>query len=326
VSAYKTNPAPLQPGQRFDLTLEVVNAGATTAKRITMILGGGTASGTSGSGSSSASGTPGAPGSGGSGGGVSGGGADVSNFAPIESSNVLFIGDVQSADKISLAQKLIVNATTKAGAYPMKISFAYTDEAGNNFNDDQVITLLVYVPPLLEISFYRPPDPMRVGQPGPVPIQVVNKSRSSILLGNMVVTAEGAELSNNTILVGALDPGNSFPLDAIMIPGQPGPVEVSVTIDYVDDFNQPQVVEATLTVEVMQAPVIDPGGPDGPNGFEPPPPEPESLWQRILRFIAGLLGLNSAPASSSGDGGGEVIRPEGEVPPPGVVITAAPVK
>jgi hypothetical protein len=301
VRSYVTDPAILQPGARFSLTFEVLNTGAANAKRITMILGGGSVNGGSGGG--------GTPGVGGSGGGVSGAGGDFSNFAPLDTSNVQFIGDINAAQTVSLKQNFIVNASAKAGAFPMKISFAYTDEGGTNFNDDQTITLLVQAPPVVEISFYRPPDPFFVGQPGSLPIQIVNKSRATTLLGNMTVTSAGAEMSNNTILVGNLDAGGSFPLDAVAIPSQPGSLEFTVTVDYIDDFNQPQSIVETLTVEVTDIPTPEPGL--NPGGEFPPPTEPESAGQLFLRFIAGFLGFDSAPPQSVAVFNG--IPTEGEV-------------
>ncbi len=285
VTSYQTKPDSLQPGQKFTLSFEVTNTGAGNAKRVSLILGGGTASG------GSSGGTPGA-------GGISGAGGDFTNFAPLESANVQFLGDIASRASINLQQSFIVNAGAEAGAYPMKITFAYSDEIGNSFNDDQAITLLVYAPPLVEISFYRPPDPFFIGQPGQLPLQIVNKSRSSVLLGNLTVTSEKAELSNNTILIGNLDTGGSFPLDAVAVPSQPGALEFTVTVDYIDDFNQPQIITEVLSVEVLDIPTPDPNVGGGPGG-EFSPSEPETLTDMILRFLAGFLGLDSAPPEST---------------------------
>jgi hypothetical protein len=300
----------LKPGARFTLTLDVQNAGGANAQKVTAILGGGSSTGASGG--TGSGGTPSGPGSG----GVSGASGSFDNFAPIESSNVQFIGDLAPGASLTIKQTLIVNASTKPGAYPVKFSFAYTDVKGNSYTDDQVITLLVYSPPFVDVSFYRDPGPLFANQPNLLPIQIVNLGRSSSVLGNMKVTGEGAEFSNNSILIGNLDVGGYFTLDANAIPSQPGPLELTVTVDYVDDFNQPQVITKTLTVEVLDAPVVEPGFPNGQGGggFEPTPAEPESLWQKILRFISGLLGFDSGTADS---GGGEQLPPPGEgVPVP----------
>jgi hypothetical protein len=303
----------LQPGTRFTLRLDVQNLGSAEAKRITMIAGGGSSTGGPGP-----SGTP-DPGSG----GVDGSGGDFTNFAPVNSSNVQSLGDLDASGNLDATQTFVVNATTEAGAYPMKFSFVYADESGATYTDDQVITLLVYQTPQIDVSFYRTPDLLFANQPGQLPVQVVNLGRNSTVLGNMRVTGENAEFVNNVILVGALDPGGFFSLDAQVTPFLPGPLELIVTVDYTDDFNQPQVITRTLTVEVIDAPIIDPGEePGGP--IEPPPPvETETLWQRFVRFVRGLLGLGSEPPVTDpgvfpGEGGEGLPLPgEGEGRPGG---------
>ena len=76
------------------------------------------------------------------------------------------------------------------------------------------------------------------------------------------------------------------------MPFQPGPLNIEVNINYTDDFNQPRTITQTLTVEVMEMPT-----PEFPtDGFppEPPPPAEETFWQKVLRFLRGLIGLGSA--------------------------------
>jgi hypothetical protein len=294
ITAYHTDVERLQPGTQFRLHLDIQNLGAADARRVTLIAGGGTAG--------DPSGTPGP-------GGVSGGGGDFTNFAPIGASNVQSLGDVAAGASLSAEQTFVVNATTDAGAYPMEFSFVYSSDSGA-YTDDQVITLLVYQLPQVDVSLYRDPGPFFTFQPNILPLQIVNLGRNTSVLGNMRVAGEGAEFANNVILVGNLDPGGFFTLDATVIPQQPGPLELLVTVDYTDDFNQQRTITDTVTVEVIEAPVIEPG--DGGGPIEPPPPEPETLWQKILRFVRGLLGLDSSPP---GNGGGEFPPVEQEVVP-----------
>lgn len=302
VGAYRTTPDKLQPGFQFELELDVQNVGNVTAKRITLIVGGGSLP--------SDTGTPGP-------GGITGDSGSFTDFAPVGTSNVQSLGDLEATRTLTARQKLIVNAATKAGAYPLKLSFVHSDEGGRTYIDNQVITVLVFQIPQLEISFYREVGPLFAGQPNTLPVQVVNLGRNSVVLGNMRVSAAaGAQFSNNVLLIGALDPGGTFPLDAVVIPDGPGPLELTVTIDYTDDFNQPQKITAVLPVEVLEGVPIEPGGPGGeiPGGGEIPAPQPETLWDTILRFLRGLFGLGSGrPQPGPG-------IPPGEVPVPAPVI------
>jgi hypothetical protein len=313
VSGYQTDTEPLQPGSIFNLDLDLRNLGSGEARGVTMILGGGTY-GTAGTES-----TP-QPG------GISGSGAELSVFAPIGSSNLQFLGDLAPGSTLHARQQLIANVSANPGAYTLKLSFVYNDVKGTRLVDDQIITLLVYQLPQLEVNFYRDPGPISAMAPNTLPIQVVNLGRKSAVMGNMTVTAENAELMNNVSLVGTLEPGGYFPLDVMLIPQVAGPQDVRVTINYTDDFNQARTVEKVISVEVIEAPPVEPG-PETP-GLEPGmgpggegfPVDPgvvqETFWQKALRFLKGLVGLDSAPAQPAFPTGPEEAPPAEPVPAP----------
>ncbi|HEY6072288.1 MAG TPA: IPT/TIG domain-containing protein, partial [Anaerolineales bacterium] len=190
ITSYATTVDPLQPGEQFELGMTVQNMGNTDAKRVTMIVGGGS-SGSSGE-------TPVA-------GGTSGGSGEFTNFAPVGSSNIQSLGDLSAGGALQVRQSLIVNVSTDPGAYPMKITFSYVNSKGEVINDDQVITLLVYSLPKLDISFYRDPGTMFTGQPNMLPIQVANLGKRTAVLGNMVVETTNGMIEVPSTLVGTLD-------------------------------------------------------------------------------------------------------------------------
>jgi hypothetical protein len=241
-------------------------------------------------------------------GGVSGGGGDFANFAPVGASNVQSLGDLAAGGRINATQKLIVNVSTNPGAYPMKISFSYLNDKNEVINDEQVITLLVHSLPNLDVSFYQPPGVLFTGQPGALPIQIVNVGRRSAILGNVKIESESGFLEGNTGLVGSLDTGAFFTIDALFTPDQAGTIPLTITIDYMDDFNQPRTVVKTLEVEVeeliIEEPTFDPNGED----FEEP--AAETFWQKVKRFILGLLGLDSSPSTEASSVEDSVILEE----------------
>jgi hypothetical protein len=281
ITSYKASVDPLQPGEQFTLTMTVQNVGNEKAQRVTMIVGGGS-SGTSG-------GTP-QPG------GVSGGSGEFTNFAPVGASNVQSLGDVPAGGSVQAAQNLIVNVSTSPGAYPMKITFSYLNDKNEVINDEQVITLLVYSLPNVDVSFYRPPDPFFVGQPGALPIQVVNLGKRMVVLGNITVSAESGLVENGTGLVGSLEAGGYFTLDALFTPEQSGSQSLDVVIEYVDDFNEPRTIVKKLDLEVSDEfvePTPDPSAVDSGGGggdFV----EEETTLHKYFRFIKGLFGLDSS--------------------------------
>jgi len=291
ITSYSASVDPLQPGKQFALDLTVQNVGNVKAQRITMIVGGGSSGGSGG-------GTP-QPG------GVSGGSGEFTNFAPVGASNVQSLGDLAAGDKIQASQSLIVNVSTNPGAYPMKISFSYLNDKGETINDEQVITLLVYSLPNLDISFYRPLDPFFVGQPGALPIQVVNLGKRSSILGSIKVSAQNGLIENGTELIGSLDAGIYFTLDAVFTPEQSGPQTLDITIDYLDDFSQPRTVAAKLEIQVEEGFVEPPLDPSLNGGGGEVFIEEETTWHKIFRFIKGLFGLDSSWPVWQAPGGGE---------------------
>ncbi len=282
ITNYTIDVPVLEPGTIFDLALAVQNQGSADARRVTMIVGGGSSSG-----GVNADGTPEA-------GGMAGASGSFTEFAPVGTSNVQALGDLLRGQSLETSQALIVNATTKPGAYPLKVSFVYSDDQNGRYVDDQVITLLVYKRPSVSFNFYAPEPPIFAGEPASLPLQVINTGSSSSILGTFKVTAEGATLENNSVFVGALEPGGFFPLDALLITDQTGPLDLHLSVDYTDDFNQPQVLTDTLTVEVMEGMVMEET--EMPlDGFDETAtePEPETWGAKIWRFILGLLGLSS---------------------------------
>lgn len=286
ITSYDADVDILQPGSLFSLEIGVQNLGNASARNVTMIIGGGS------SGGSGASGTP-QPG------GVSGGSGEFTNFAPVGTSNIQSLGDFAPGASLVASQKLIVNVSTNPGAYPMKITFSYLDENGNTINDDQVITLLVYSLPNVDVSFYQPVGTLFVGQPNFLPLQVVNLGKKISVLGSMKVTTTGGTLENAQTLVGSIESGGYFTLDAMVYPDATGPLDLTVTIDYTDDFNQSRTITQTLTLDVieMEEMPFDPnfpegGGGGGGEGF-PPMEQEETFWQKAWRFVLGLFGLDS---------------------------------
>lgn len=314
VGTYQADIDPLQPGSTFELQLDIQNLGTADARSVTMVLGGGATA-------TDPSGTP-VPG-----GDISGGNSELTVFAPLGSSNLIFLGDIPQGSKITTKQKLIVNVTASPGAYAFKISFVYDDPKGARLVNDQVITMLVYQLPQVEVGFYRDPGVFFTGQPNVLPLQVTNLGRKTSVLGNMKVTAANADVTNNVSLVGALDPGGYFTLDANLMPFQGGPLEVQIEVGYTDDFNQPRVITQTLALDVQEMPTPEVLPSDGGIGVNIPPVAEETLWDKILRAFKGLLGLDSAqPTPAPGESvplDGNTV-PEGKPSVPPVQVVPVP--
>ena len=303
VSKVETDINPLQPGSTFKLKLTLNNLGPADARAVSLVYGGGATT------SVNDLGTP-QP-------GTTGGSSDLTNFAPIGSSNVVLIGDVAAMATTTVENEFIVNVSTVPGAYPLKLSFVYTDPKGARHVDDAVVTLLVFALPQLEVSFYRDPGMLSAGMPTQLPIQITNIARKQVVLGNATVRAKSGDLTENTALVGMLDPGGYFTMDVMYTPFEEGTVPLDIEIRYTDDFNQLRTynTQLDLTVTAMEQfptgqpmldengnPVLDEFGnpimvdPSNPNGGEFPMPEPvqeKDFFAKIWDAIKSFFGFGS---------------------------------
>jgi hypothetical protein len=118
--------------------------------------------------------------------------------------------------------------------------------------------------------------------------------------------------------------GGYFTLDATVIPDQPGLLELVINVNYTDDFNQPQIITQTLTIDVAEAPAVEPGL--GPGGMPetPSPSKPETFWHKVGRFLLGLLGLDSGRPQQSGGSATPENQPIEKIPVEPVPVSPPP--
>lgn len=261
LTTYLVEPeAELRPGGIFQLTLNLTNVGDGMASNIVQTLGGEN-------------------------------GASLQPFALLNASNVRFIEQLAPGESIELTQQMIVAGTADSGVFNLPLSFTYDDPSGTERVDNQVLNLLVQKQPQLTVGFYRSVLPGFVGEPLDLPVEVVNIGRS--LVNISTITLEGADLTfeNGSAYIGPLDGGTSGSLDGLAIPQMGGNLDLRVTVNYLDDFNQPQMFEQTLTVFVEE-PVVPEDVPS--DGAVPPEEEvEESFLDTVWRFVRGMLGLGS---------------------------------
>jgi hypothetical protein len=272
VRSYDTDISPLKPGDTFTLELELANLGSRLAKGVRMGMA---RSATAGQGTS-----------------PSGSVVNDAPFAVLESSNLIHVGDLKPGETHQLSQRLIVDVYADAGVYTLPLSFQYTDENGETHVDDQGVTLVVDSQPQLKISFYENPGELPLGPAGLLPIQVTNMGYQTALLGDLRLTSAQGTLLDDLAFIGPLESGDSFALDAEIIPTVPGAMEVQVSVDYNDAFGNPQQIVETLQLTVVgeiAPPTTEDTAEENLPGEELP--QGETFWQKVARFFRTLLGL-----------------------------------
>jgi len=257
LAGYRTVPDLLAPGDTFTLTLEVSNVGGGEAQRLTLTLGGE-------------------------------GGSGMGPFAPLASGNVKFVPHLAAGGVVEVVQQLVVDGSADPGAYSLPVALAFDDARGTRHSDSQLISLLVRRRSHIQIGFYRPVEVAVVGVPFELPVEVTNIGRTLVNVNTLEVTSVQLEISEGSLYLGPLDGGTSGSLEATAVAQEGGTAEVLVTIHYLDDFEQPGVVTKTLAVEVEQPLEAPPGAEQ-----EVQEQEEEGFWDKVLRFLRGLLGLGS---------------------------------
>lgn len=256
LEAYHTSPEQLSPGDIFDLQLTLRNAGQGSVEQLLITLG-----------------DP--------------AGTGIKPFALLGTGNVLFVETLAPGESINLERQVIIEGTAEAGAYSLPVHIQYEDANATPTSQVQVLTLLVKNLPQIQVSYYRPIELAEVERPVELPIEIMNIGRTSISLNRVEVTADQLEIENGSAFIGPLDGGTSAFLDAIGIPRTSGNLELHLTINYLDDFNQPQVITETLTLNVEASPEL----PSAENGRASD--QGEGFAQGLLYIIRGLFGLGS---------------------------------
>lgn len=260
LTTYLVEPdANLRPGALFDLSLTVTNVGDGTASNILQTLGGEN-------------------------------GAQLQPFALLNASNVRFIEELAPGQSIQLTQQMIVAGTAESGVYNLPIAFSYPLGDGSTQTDSQVLNLLVQKQPQLTVNFYRSVLPGLVGEPVDLPVEVVNIGRSLVNVSTITLSSPDLTFDNSSAYVGPLDGGTSGSLDGVGIPQRGGDLELTVTVNYLDDFNQPQAFSDTLTISVAEPVTEDETAVSSPSDT---PPEDEGFLGKLWRFVRGMLGLGS---------------------------------
>ena len=256
LSNYATEPETLTPGDTFTLKLELANVGGSNAKQMTITLGKE---------------------------GVGG----LNPFALIGAGNVQYVPVLTAGTTLEVEQQLTVDGSANSGLFDIPIVIAYDENQNSRLTQNQVVTLMVRRLPRLQINFYRPVVTGVVGEPLTLPVEVINISRDLVNVSTLEISAEGMEIREGSVYLGALDGGFSGSLDGVAIPQRGGRLPIQVTVSYLDDFNQPQTIVQELSVFVEEPVVPDETAP------EEEKPEEEGFWDRIFRFLGGLFGLGS---------------------------------
>jgi hypothetical protein len=255
--SYQTEPAALSPGDSFLLKIAIENVGKSSAEQILVTLGGES-------------------------------GPGLQPFAILDSGNVTFIPALDAGAVYELEQRFVVDGSAESGVYNLPVNLSYNASDQTPLSASQNLNLLVSRRPQFKVGYYEPVGEGEIDQALELPIELVNIGRSAINVSTMEITGPDLEITEGSSFIGSLDGGTAGSFDAVVIPKASGVREVTVIVNYLDDFNQPQTFEQILTINVAE-PYPEPEA----VGETETPEEETGFLDRVVQFLRGLFGIGN---------------------------------
>lgn len=279
LSSYQTTPTVLSPGTAFKLELSLANVSSQTAHQVVVDLSGESG----GSGSTGASTT-------------------TSPVAPLNSSDMRYIDAMQPGQQEPLSFEMAVSGDAASELANLNVAISYIDDSSQQHSQTETISLRIETQALLFIHFYTEmPDFMTVGETIDLPIEVINIGANDLNVSMVEVTSDQMAITGGSLYFGPLSGGTSGTLLAQAQLTRAGTATVTVTVHYLDDFQQQQVLTQDLTLEVEAATVATPAAGTGASNITGAPGSNAgglTLGQRILRMVLGFFGIATQSAGS----------------------------
>lgn len=265
IQSLTTDPQEVTPGSSLKLDMTIANVGAGTAERVFVRLGQDAAT--------------------------------LGPLAPTGTGNVQYIDEVPGGAQVDVSYNLFVDGNAEAGLVAIDVEIEYEDAFGVTRTETNTISVQVKATPFFQIDLFEPlPQPIYVGDTFELPIEVINIGTESINVSRVEVESERLRLTNNSVYIGPLDAGTSGTLVADAEALQAGTVDVVVNVNYLDDFQQPQVVQQTIQIDVEGIDMNEePGANDGSSQTDGAEEEDLGFLQRVFRAVRGFLGLGTQP-------------------------------
>jgi hypothetical protein len=232
-------------------------------------------------------------------------GANLAPFVPLNTGNVVFVPEVAPGETISAERRLVVDGSADPKAYSLPVALDYDDVRGGHHADVQRLSLMVQRRPEIQASFYQDPGVLSTGAASEVSLEIVNTGTSVIDVLKIDALGEGLAVTAAGLpFLGPLDPGGAAPLDLTVTPSA-SEVQALLLLQltYRDDFNQPQVITATLPIQLSDTPGGEGAVPDvhspateqqlGKTSDSTAMPLSLRATSTLWRVLRGLLGFGS---------------------------------
>jgi len=217
-------------------------------------------------------------------------------LAGVGAGGTLYVGTIDAdGGQAEIEQDFLVNGTVNSGLYNLPVTLRYLKPDGSAGQDVVQAAMMVVAPPRLQIRLPSPlPETVSVGEPFPIALEIRNNgSKRADLTDAITVANNGEVVEGAETFVGGIESTEDASLNVMVMPLEAGPVEVTITLNYMNDLNQEESIVRVYTIEAI-APELPPEDIPPDMGVVPElPPEEEEEDDTVGRFLRGLLGLGS---------------------------------
>jgi len=151
------------------------------------------------------------------------------------------------------------------------------------------LNLLVTRQPKLQVGYYQPVEDIIIGETFNIPIEIVNIGRYPVNISTVEISSPNLAIENSEGFIGLLDGGTAGSLDIQAKALESGEIPLLVKVNFLDDFNQPQTINESLSLVIIETNIIVESL-DEENDIAD---DNTSIWAKIWKIITGLFGFGS---------------------------------
>jgi hypothetical protein len=259
VRSFKTSPPALTVGGRFKLDLILDSVVNVDADNVVVTLGASTAAGSASSATT---------------GSASGAVPEV----VVLGTNTRTLGTIAGkATNHAVSFDVMSNPKGFPGPYSLPVTIEMDNPNGGRITSVQSVGLMFTRTLVFDVGALTYPREATAGVPFDLSVSVRNTNDFPINGVALSFEATGTQWTSHETTVGVLDAGADGKLVATGVAPTAGPLVVTMTISYKDDYNTTKRIRREITILVVPKPAEEPARPS-PGG-------------QLLLFVKSLLGL-----------------------------------
>lgn len=229
INSYKVTPSIVKAGNNFDLEMSFLNTNSTkTVKNIKAFLT------------------------------VDEKSSETGNiFMPVNSSNTFYIDEILPKESITKSITMCSVPDAKPKTYTITVNLEYEGSDGTAYTAQELVGITVEQNSQLRTGEIQLPPEAYIGQPFAISIDFYNTGKTK--MSNLMIKTEGNfKVSKSSQYIGNFDIGSSDTYEVEIIPSSSGELKGRIIFVYEDPKGNQEEVVRDFTLNVIEAPPVDP--------------------------------------------------------------------